>query len=875
MRKTTLLALLGVILLFAQDSHAEKRSYTTVRADQAPRIDGHVDEAVWKQVNWSSEFLQREPVEGELPTGQTAFKILYDDENLYLAYHAKDPEPEKMASILSRRDHFPGDWVEVNIDSYHDGRTAFSFTASLSGTQGDELISEDGHNWDPSWDPIWDHAAQPCEDGWTAELRIPLSQLRYNGEEEQVWGIQVQRRIHRLEERSCWQVIPKDENGWVSKFGELRGIRNIPAQRQVELLPYAVSKGETFPAEGGNPFADGSRGEFSGGLDGKIGVTSDLTLDFTVNPDFGQVEADPSQVNLTAFETFYQEKRPFFIEGKNIFELRLAPSVAYGTHTRDRLFYSRRIGRSPHYRADWYEEGYVDQPLNTSILGAFKLTGKTDGGLSVGVMESVTGREEAEIELNGERSKVTVEPKTNYFVGRLQQDLRGGETRLGGMFTAVNRSIDTEEVEFLHEAAYAGALDFFHYFNQRNYYVTSNLFASRVSGSEEAMLDTQTAPARYYQRPDNDRVDVDSTLTALTGHAGSFRMGKSQGSLNFDTGLAWRSPGFEINDLGFVRNADELNQFSWVGYNIRRPFSVFNRMSFNFNQWNDFDLSGRHLYMAFNLNSNAQFKNNWRYNYSVSRENERISNWELRGGPSMRMPGNFNMDANLNTDHSKVVSGGAGSWFPRLDDDAGGGHGFWSYIAWRPSNALRIEMNPSLSWRENDMQYVSATDFEGDPRYIYGSISQRTFDASLRIDYSLTPNLTVQFYGAPFIAAGEYDQFKRVTDPMAGAYEDRYAELGELDYYSDAEEYYVVDEDGDDEADYYFYDPSFNIRDFNSNLVIRWAYSPGSSLYLVWSQSRFGYDQRGEFALGNDLDELFNVEPHNVFLLKINRWINL
>ncbi len=873
MRKPTLLLVCGAILLLAQFSHAEKRSYMTSRTDVAPRIDGNIDEDVWNQVNWAGDFLQRDPAEGESPTGQTAFKVLYDDENLYLAYHAKDPEPDKLASIMSRRDHFPGDWVEVNIDSYHDGRTAFSFTASLSGTQGDELISEDGNNWDPNWDPIWDHAARPSSDGWTAEVRIPLSQLRYGGEEDQVWGIQVQRRIHRLEERSTWQVIPKGESGWVSKFGELRGIRNIPPQRQVELLPYGVSKAETFPAEDGNPFADGSGSEFSGGLDGKIGVTSDLTLDFTVNPDFGQVEADPSQVNLSAFETFYQEKRPFFIEGKNIFELRLAPSMAYGTHTRDVMFYSRRIGRAPHYRADWYESGYVDQPSNTSILGAFKLSGKTESGLSVGVLESVTSREEAEIELDGQRRKVTVEPKSNYFVGRLQQDLRGGETRIGGMLTAVNRKIEDNEVDFLHESAYAGAIDFFHFFSDRNYQLALNLFGSQVSGSEEAILNTQTAPARYYQRPDNDRVDVDSTLTSLSGHAGSLRFGKGQGNFNFETGFAWRSPGFEINDLGFVRNADELNQFTWAGYSIRHPFSIFNRMSFNVNQWLDFDHSGRNLYQAFNFNTNAQFKNNWRYNASISRENERISNWELRGGPSMRMPGNFNMDANLNSDHSKTVSGGMGGWFNSLDDDSGGGHGVWTYLAWRPSNALRIEVNPSLGWRENDMQYIQTSDANGDPRYVYGNLSQRTFDMSLRIDYSITPELTVQFYGAPFIAAGEYGKFKRVTDPMAAKYGDRYRSLGELD--AEGEGYYLVDEDDDGEDDYYFYDPNFNIQDFNSNLVIRWAYSPGSSIYLVWSQARFHYDQHGEFALGNDMSELFDVEPHNVFLLKINRWINL
>lgn len=874
MRKTTLL-LAAVLLIVSLPSLAERRSYVTQRTEQAPLIDGRLDEPCWSKVSWAGEFQQRNPAEGEPPTGQTRFKVLYDDENLYLAYHAQDPEPDKLASILARRDHFPGDWVEVNIDSYHDGRTAFSFTASLSGTQGDEFISEDGQRWDSSWDPIWEHAALPCADGWIAEVRIPLSQLRYGDDPEQVWGLQVQRRIHRLEERSCWQPIPKDEHGWVSKFGELRGICDVPAQRQVELLPYAVARGETFPAEDGNPFADGDRSEFSGGLDGKIGVTSDLILDFTINPDFGQVEADPSQVNLTAFETFFEEKRPFFIEGKNIFDLRLAPSVAFSTHTRDMLFYSRRIGRPPQYRADWYESGHADQPDNTSILGAMKLTGKTGGGLSLGLLESVTAREEAVIEYEGERRRVGVEPRSNYFVGRLQQDLRGGETRLGGMFTAVNRGIEDAELEFLHEAAHAGGLDFFHFVDDRNYYVTANLFGSRVSGSEEAILRTQTAPARYYQRPDNDRVDVDSTRTHLGGHAGSLRLGKAQGAFNFDTGLAWRSPGFEINDLGYVRNADELNQFSWAGYSIRNPFGVFNRMAFNLNQWNDYDLGMRHLYQAYNFNGNAQFRNNWGVNISLTRENERISNWVLRGGPAMRLPGGWGGDVNFNSDHSRDFSFGMGGWGGRNDEGAGGYHGVWTYLSWRPSNALRLELNPSLGWSLSDMQYVDAVAYGDGTRYLFGRLEQRSFDASLRIDYSVTPGLTIQYYGAPFIAAGDYSEFKRITDPMAGEYGDRYVELGDLDRDAETAQYYLVDEDQDGETDYSFYDPAFNIRDFNSNLVVRWQYSPGSSLYLVWSQARFGYAQRGEFALGDDLRELYDIQPHNIFLLKINRWINL
>ncbi len=853
---------------------AAPRVYVTERTPSPPRIDGRIDEAVWDSVEWSGGFTQREPTEGAPPSGETQFKILYDDENLYLAYRAFDPVAGGVRSILTRRDQFPGDWVEVNVDSYHDHRTAFSFTTSVSGTQGDEFVSQDGNNWDGNWDPVWEHETQIDAEGWTAEVRIPLSQLRYEDRDEHVWGIQVQRRIYRQEERSVWQPIPKDEDGWVSRFGELHGIKGIRAQRRVEFLPYTVAKEERFKVVDGDPFADGSDGNFTGGVDGKIGVASDLTLDLTVNPDFGQVEADPSVVNLTAFETFFQEKRPFFIEGANIFEFRIAPSVAFGTHTTDRLFYSRRIGRSPQYRADFNEEGYVDQPENTSILGAVKLTGKA-AGASVGVLESVTAREEALVELDGVRRDVTVEPLTSFFVGRVQKDFDKGDTRLGGMLTAVNRRIDDTEVDFLHESAYAGGVDFFHYVGEREYYLAVNVLGSRVGGSEAALLRTQTASARYFQRPDNEGQSVDATRTSLGGHGGSVRIGRSRGRLNADTGVAWRSPGFELNDVGFMRNSDEINQFSWVGYAIRNPFGIFRRMAFNVNQWLDFEYGGENLYQAANFNTNAGFRNNWSYNASITRQNERISMSELRGGPSMRVPGDVAMDAEINSDSRRRIYGGFGGGGNLVDDDAGHRSHVWSYLAFRPSNAIRLEMNPEYGRNRPDLQYIQQTDYAGEPAYVYGDLEQETFELSLRVDYSLTPRLTVQYYGAPFVSAGKYSDFKRITDPRAGDYEDRFVRLGDAATRDPAGGAWNVDEDSDGATDYSFGDRDFNVRDFNSNLVVRWEYSPGSSLYVVWSQQRSGFEPDGRFDVGRDLDGLFDVHPHDVFLIKINRWFDL
>ncbi len=852
---------------------AEVRSYTTTRTPRPPRIDGVLDDAEWNAVPWAGEFTQFEPTEGAAPSADTRFKILYDDANLYIAYRAFDAEPAEIASVLSRRDEFPGDWVEINIDSYHDHRTAFSFTASVSGTQGDEFISEDGDSWDGNWDPVWEHEARIDREGWTAEVRIPLSQLRYGNHDEHVWGIQVQRRIYRYEERSVWQPISRDEEGWVSKFGELRGIRGIRAQRRLEVLPYTVARAERVERMDGNPFADGSENRLSAGLDGKIGVTSDLTLDLTVNPDFGQVEADPSVVNLTAFETFFSEKRPFFIEGANIFSSRLAPSVAFGTHTQDRIFYSRRIGRPP--QAEPRVDGFVDQPDNTSILGAAKLTGKTTGGWSIGLLESVTARERADVEEDGERGQVTVEPATNYLVGRVQKDFRRGQTRIGAMVTGVNRDVGDPEVAFLHSSATVGGVDFFHYVDERRYYVALNAAASRVHGGEDAILRTQLAPARYYQRPDNRGQVVDTTRTSLVGHGGSLRLGKSSGKLNAEVGVAWRSPGFELNDVGYLRNADEVNQFAWAGYSIRNPVGILRRMSFNVNQWLDFEYGGENLYQAANFNTNATFLNNWSTNASITRENERISVHELRGGPSMRLPGSVSANAELNTDWRRTLSGGVGGSVTRLDDDAGDSNDLWSWVAWRPSNAMRLELSTSYGRNRPELQYVTTADRAGEAAYVFARLEQETLDLSLRFDYAITPDLTVQYYGAPFVSAGTYDAFKRIVDPRAGEYGDRFVELGEVARDDASAGVYTVDEDGDGAEDYRFSQPNFDVRDFNSNLVVRWQYSPGSSVFLVWSQARFGFDRTGRFAAADDLDALFDRHPDDVFLIKINRWLDL
>ncbi len=857
---------------WSQDE-VEKRSYEAARVTDAPPVvDGRLEDPVWDTVEWSGGFVQRRPIDGIPPSFDSRFKVVYDDDALYFAFHLHD-DPTKVTKQLARRDWFPGDWIEVNIDSLFDRRTAFSFTFSLSGTRGDEFISNDGDNWDSNWDPVWTGAAEVSADGWTAETRIPLSQLRFSAAEEQVWGLQVQRRLYRLEERSTWQRIPNDRTGWVSNFGELRGLRNLQPKRRIELLPYAVTSRETFEAEAGNPFRDGETTELDGGIDGKIGLTNNLTLDFTVNPDFGQVEADPSQVNLSAFETFFSERRPFFVEGKNIFDLRLAPAFTGGSFTRDLLFYSRRIGRQPGHSPDVPDDAFADVPQNTTILGAFKLSGKTASGLSIGLLESFTPKEEATIDLEGERSKLTVEPKTNYFVGRLQQDFRDGDLLLGGILTAVNRDLEPHLSE-MRDSAYSGGVDFSAYFHDRDYRLEAAIFGSEIQGSPASMLEAQQSSARYYQRPDNTANSLDPSRTSLSGHAGSVRFERTGNSdLRFQTGVAWRSPGFEINDLGFMRSADEINQFTWVGWRKQDPFSIFDRLNVNGNQWLDWDYAGNFLGARYNVNSNAEFKNKYSAGFSLTRQESRVSNTELRGGPSSKWPGYWQPEVWVNTDRRRKVSGGFGAWGTNGDEASRDQREVWADLVYRPTDALRL----SLSWSRNrdqpEMQYVGTLDFASSERYVFGSLDQETTALTVRIDYSINPNITVQYYGQPFISTGRYNQFKRITDPRAVAYRDRFRSFGDSQI-AFAEDGYHVDEDLDGAVDYVIENPDFDVRDFNSNLVVRWEYSPGSSIFLVWNQTRSNGSLLDDRAFSNGLSELFSKPANNVILIKLSKWLS-
>ncbi len=873
---TVIFLMLFCVQLFAAKPDTQKRIYVTRQINpHAPKIDGALDDPAWGRVEWGGDFTQREPNDGAEPSQETAFKVLFDESNLYVGIRAFDTEPNKIVRRVIRRDQFDGDLVEINIDSYFDHRTAFSFTINAAGVRGDEAVSNDGDNWDSSWNPVWFGEVSIDEKGWCAEIKIPFSQLRFSSVKEQVWGIQVMRRLFREGEDSLWQYIPKNSGGYVSYFGELHGIKGIKPSRRIELLPYTVGDFRRVPKEEGNPFVTGQETNFSAGADAKIGISSDLTLDVTINPDFGQVEADPSEVNLSAFETFFPEKRPFFIEGKSILDYKIMGGD--GGFSNDRLFYSRRIGRQPQYSPNLSGNEYSLVPDHTSILSAMKLTGKTKSGLSIGVLDAVTQRESAQIDLNGIRRKETVEPLTNYFVGRLQKDYNDGNTAVGGIFTALHRDVSASYLKFLNNSAYSGGFDFRHQWHEKTYYVDVRTAFSHIRGSREAILNAQTASQRYFQRPDADYVTLDSSRTSLSGHGGMLSFGRGgKNKLRLNAGMMWRSPGLELNDMGFLRQADRVLQWTWMGYSWDKPVSIFRRLRLNFNQWAGWDFGGEMVFTGGNVNGGGQFKNHWWFWMGGGREGNNLSTSALRGGPAMKFSGQWNQWYNLSTDNRPSLQFGFGGFNSWNDDGISRRNNIRFWARYRPRNAMQIRINPFYTFNKDNLQYVDTVDFNGDNRFLFGRLNQKTFGITMRIDYSITPDLSIQYYGQPFISAGNYTHFKRITNPRDNSYANRFHTFSGSEYQINSEDEKILfDEDGDGNSDYSIGRPDFNFRQFRSNLVVRWEYSPGSTMFIVWTQERTGSDAHGQFSLSNEFQSLFSESSTNIFLVKFSRWFSL
>ncbi len=863
--------------MLAQNGHRDRGSSLpaaiAVRAaPSAPHIDGSLDDPAWGAALVVSDFTQRDPHEGEPPTEPTEFRVVYTDAAIFVGVRAYDSQPDEVRGLLTRRDiQSPSDWIGIGFDSYFDRRTAFGFFLNPAGVKRDAYFFNDSDR-DDSWDAVWEGAASRDSIGWTAEFRIPFSQLRFPKAERHTFGLQVYRSINRLAEEQFWRLPPKDQAGFVSMFGDLEGIEGIEPPRRMEVMPYVAGAGLREPEEDGNPFRTGRHETARLGADLNVGVTSNLTLNATINPDFGQVEADPAVVNLSAFETFYPEKRPFFLEGLDVFRFPIL--LGDGDGANEQLFYSRRIGRRPQGEAD-DRGGYAETVQETTILGAAKLSGKTPGGWTVGLLTALTAEEKSDVvDSDGNLLRDVVEPRSGYFVGRLARDYRNGLTQVGLFGTAVARQLP-DNLDYLHSQAYALGLRWGHRFRNDTYSFSGWVSGSHVRGSAEALERTQRSSARYYQRPDNDHVTLDPTRTSLSGFASQMSFGKhAGGSWRWSTGFDTRSPGYEVNDAGYQRESDRTIQYVWVGYRKLQPGNFLRRANLNFNAWGLWNYGWDRMATGGNVNGSFTLLNYWGGHAGMGYEHDGLSVGSLRGGPAIVYPANLDAWGGIRSDDRKQLSGGIGGHGQLRDESGSWNYGGYLDLQWRPTGYLDLSVSPGVFRQFDSWQYVKQQEALGSDHYIFGELKQTTVNTTLRVSSTFTPNLSLQVYAQPFLSTGDYIGFKEVADPKAAQFSDRFRDFGPDHLILDAEDVAVdLDADGSPEID--VGEPDFTYISFRSTTVLRWEYRPGSTLFLVWQHGREDYNHDGAFKFGSNLDHMFRIRPKNTFVLKLNYWLSL
>ena len=821
--------ILAVVLAFQQPAASPppptiSSANTAVahRASTPPIIDGKDNDAVWATAQVIRDFRQFSPTEDANPSVQTEARVAYDAHNIYVFVRAFDAHPDSIKKLLARRDvRICCDQIKVVIDSYHDRRTGYEFAVNPGGVKRDYAMYGDDQQEDDAWDGVWEVATQVDSLGWTAEFRIPLSQLRYAHAPTNVFGFAIWRDVDRHGgERMGWPVYRPSKRGFVSQLGDLVGLDGLEAPRRLELAPYAVAK--NMPAPG---FERDQK--FDGGADIKYGLTSNVTIDATINPDFGQVEADPSVVNLTSFETFYQERRPFFVEGTGIFNFGVDCNIV--NCRGEGLFYSRRIGHDP-----------------TRILGATKITGRLPSGLTIGAVEGITQRATS--------GGATVEPFTNYGVVRLQQDFNNHQSGIGFIATSVNRNSDPLTDDVLRNSAYVGAVDFRHRFDKGTYEVTGSFDLSRVGGTAQAITRTQLNSTHNYQRPD-DRLGFDSTRTSLSGSDAELLFTRRSGFVQFQTSYQRLSPGFEINDLGFLRRADQVGWNNWASLNWNTATKVIQRAFWNFNWWQFWTTGGLALDRGFNTNAHVQLHNQWFVHAggTIGQLGATYCDRCARGGPAVRQSSFIAPWFGVGGDQRAVIT-------PFL---------FVNYFKGDAGHSQSIDISPEIDVRISsrfrgsvsmDISHQIQDAFDRDPQtdslgvthYVFAHLDQQQVIMSWRADYTITPTLTVQLYAQPFVSKGRWSNLRELSPtPRAATYADRFqAYAGTM--------------------------PSdFNIKFFNSNLVLRWEYRPGSTLFVVWNQGRQDFEStEGTRNINGDFGRLFNSYPSNTFLVKMSYWLN-
>lgn len=890
MKKTTTISLAALLVNLALGAaeggktrqqgpvQRQQKVVRAVRTDAPISIDARLDEPVWKGPA-SSGFTQHDPNDGSPSTEKTDVWVAYDDKALYVAAFCYDSDPKAIISRLGRRDSdVDSDWFIFAVDPYYDKQTGYRFGVNPAGSITDEALSNDVED-DESWDGVWQAKALVDDQGWTVEMKIPFHQIRFPKKDECVWGVNFSRVIKRKNETASFAWVPKNETGYVSRFARLEGISGIKPGTHLEILPYAVGQTQLRPSEQGNPFETGHKTLGNLGFDLKFGLKSNLTLDATVNPDFGQVEVDPAVVNLSAYETYYEEKRPFFIEGASIFNgfgrggVHMNFNINWPNPT---FFYSRRIGRAP--------QGYVTQegdyfanPDRTTILGAAKVTGKL-GGWSVGFVNALTSREFAQIDASGLRLKEEIEPFTYYGSLRAQKDIHKGQHGFGLIGTGVLRDLGTAALTaFLNKNAFSLALDGWSFLDDKRNYVISGWFGgTRVEGTAADILRLQNSSMHYYQRPDATHVEVDPEATSLSGWGGRLMFAKQGGNVLFDAAVGALSPGFDPNDIGYQSmGSDKINYHVIPGYSWTKPGKVFQQVVVLGGVFGNYDFGGNKIWQGSLLYVQGMFRNFWSFTTMLAHNPLTVSNTLTRGGPLALIPWGWQVDFGLESDSRRpVVIEGQSTIYTRPDFSQE-----WSvstFLRWKPSSNLSLSAGPILSRETNPIQWVTNVE---DPlmtstfgsRYVFGHIDQKTVAAEVRLNWTFTPQLTLQAYLQPFLAVGRYDRFKELAAPKSLDY-NVYGEGDSTIAYADGG--YTVDPDGGGPAAaFFFWNPDFNVKSLRGTVVLRWEYLPGSLLYFVWTQNRVDYAHPGDFQLRRDLGDLLTAPGDNVFLIKVSyRW---
>ncbi|MEP7344998.1 MAG: DUF5916 domain-containing protein [Gemmatimonadaceae bacterium] len=835
--KSTLLSLLlcAALPAFAQapraitpDSTLSATIGVAVRAERPPTLDGIETDEVWKMALPIDQFRQFAPAENGDPTYRTVVRVAYDDRNLYVLVRAFDPHPDSLLAILSRRDvKTQSDQIKIIIDAYNDRRTGVEMAVNPAGVKRDASIYQDNVE-DLSWDGIWDAATRVDSLGWVAEYRIPFSQLRFASGDTHIFGFGVWRDIARHNERVSWPAYSLSKQALASQLGQLHGIGAIERSSRLELLPYVVTK-NTTEARGGDwvhPL------KLAAGLDLKYGVTQNLTVDATLNPDFGQVEADPAVLNLTAFEIRFEERRPFFQEGVGLFKCQPCQGS----------FYTRRIGRTPQLRSSERD------PTSTTILAATKLTGRLARGLSIGVVDALTQHEVGE-------SGTTIEPQTNYFVGRLQQAFRGGRSSLGAEVTAVNRSLDQWTEPYLRRAAYIGFLEGFHRFGHDRFEFASWGGGSSVSGSRQAIAFTQLNPVHLFQRPD-DQIVFDSTRTTMVGTFATVALSKISGAVQFSTFLRRATPGEEINDLGLVSTVNEESVRNALSVRSLKPGSFYRLAYGQIDTENRWTIEGLPLGTSVQLHTGVEFLNSWNATFTY-----RLLNYGTtycvpcaRGGPALRQAPRQRAQLDALGDPRGILIPTAQWYVERGDDGLSSVNGGSLAFDLRSASRFTMRLGVNAEKRIEDQQWAGnyGAVLSDTTHFTFARLDQSTFGITGRANWTATPTLSVQLYAQPFVSTGSFSQWREIALARSPDVATRFAEYG----------------GGTSPG-------GFNFKQFNSNAVVRWEYRAGSTLFVVWQQGRAQTELNpGTFQFSRDYRDLFRAHPINTLLVKVAYWLN-